>query len=391
MVAENAFKALEKRKGTYAGVHTWMHFKTKQRAELKGVVQVDETWVPSKDEEWGQDLHVTTYAPLDAKSTKGMAICFHGLGNYGEREYYYLAPWLAKHGIVAVAPDLPYFGHNVLHRGAHGRIGKWSSQIKAMTKCVKWAFSTASPLASAGIIASELPWFVVGISMSGLGVLDWGLTQFNEVCLDPKDMARCRGIVSLVPAVKFTLDISPVKKLLALIIGNLAPNFVFDQQTAPDPATGLAPVSHDKQSVQWCIPCIEPASSFDLAHVCPHCKKPYADTDETCKYCGEPDIQNKEYQIDCFPGSPLSTVIKLYFASGRVYKSANKWPKVPLFCTGSSMDDLVDPTGAAEFVAGIDQTIPHQYKLYDGWYHAQTGEQGKEMLFDDILSFIGLS
>ncbi len=365
MVAEKAFKALEKRAGTYAAVHTWMHFKTKQRAELDGVARVDETWIPGKDEEWGQDLHVTTYAPLEAKNIKGVAICFHGLGNYGEREYYYFAPWLAKHGIVAVAPDMPYFGHNVIHRGAHGRIGKWRSQIKAMTRCIKWALSTAGQLSSTGSHANELPWFVVGISMSGLGVLDWGLTQFNEACLDPKDMARCRGIASIVPAVKFRLQINPIKKFLAFLIGNLAPDFVFDQQTPPDPATGLAPVSHDKRSVQWCTPCIENGDSFGLA--------------------GEDG--SKEYQIDCFPGSPLSTAIKLYFAASRVYKHANEWPKVPLFCTGSSMDDLVDPTGAAEFVAGIDSTIPHQYKLYEGWYHAQLGELERDKLFDDILKF----
>jgi len=368
VVAENAFKALEKRKGTYAAVHAWMKFKADQRRELDGVVRVDETWIHGVDEKWHQDLHVTTYAPAEAKSTKGVAICFHGLGNYGEREYYYFAPWLAKHGIAAVVPDLPYFGHNVLHRGAHGRIGKWSSQIKAMTACVKWAFSTESPLASAGIRASELPWFVVGISMSGLGVLDWGISQFNNTCLDPKAMARCKGITALVPAVKFRLEINPVKKLLALIIGTLAPNFVFDQQTPPDPATGLARVSHDLKSVQWCTPCIEPASSFGLTG-------------------GD---ESKEYQIDCFPGSPLSTVTKIYFAAGRVSKSAKKWPKVPLFCTGSSLDDLVDPAGAEEFVASIDQSIRHQYKLYEGWYHPQLGERDREQLFEDILKFNGL-
>ncbi|MBN2153670.1 MAG: hypothetical protein JW839_19595, partial [Candidatus Lokiarchaeota archaeon] len=165
------------------------------------------------------------------------------------------------------------------------------------------------------------------------------------------------------------LKINPAKKLLAFLIGKVAPNFVFDQQTPPDPSTGLARVSHDKQSVQWCVPCIEKGTSFGLM--------------------GEDG--DKEYQIDCFPGSPLSTVTRLYLAAGRVHKSAGKWPKVPLFCTGSSLDDLVDPTGAAEFVAGIDQAIPHQYKLYDGWYHPQLGERDRETLFIDILSFMELT
>ncbi|MEX2726530.1 MAG: alpha/beta hydrolase [Candidatus Sigynarchaeum springense] len=366
MVAEKAFKALEKRGNTYVKVPPWKEWKARQQAELGKVIRIEEGWIPGKAEAWHQDLHVTVYSPLDASSAKGVAFCFHGLGNFGQREYYYFAPWLAKHGIVAVAPDLPYFGHNVLHRGAHGRIGKWESQIEAMTTCIKWALAPSSKIASAGVAVGTLPWFVVGISMSGLGVLDWGLSQFNEACLDQQEMARCKGVIALVPAIKFRLEINPVKKLLALILGKLAPNFVFDQQTPPDPTTGLARVSHDKQSVQWCVPCIEPASSFGL---------PTED-------------QSKEYEIDCFPGSPLSTVIKIYFAAGRVCKMANKWPRVPLFCTGSSLDDLVDPTGAAEFVSRIDQAIPHQYKLYDGWYHPQLGEQNREMLFDDILKFI---
>jgi alpha-beta hydrolase superfamily lysophospholipase len=236
VVAEKAFKAYEKRRKTYAPVPAWMEWKKKQHSEHDGVIRIEETWIPCKELTWGQDLHVTLYTPLDATSVKGVAICFHGLGNFGEREYYYLAPWLAKHGIVAVVPDMPYFGHNVLHRGAHGRIGTWKAQIKAMTTCVKWMFSPTCPLANAKVLVNELPWFVVGISMSGLGVLDWGLNEFNETSLHAKDLARCRGIVSLVPAVKFSLQIPPVKKFLAFLVGKLAPNFVFDQQTAPDGA-----------------------------------------------------------------------------------------------------------------------------------------------------------
>jgi alpha-beta hydrolase superfamily lysophospholipase len=369
MVAEKSFKAYEKRKATYVAVPTWMEFKKRQREELDGAVLVEEKWIPGKGEEWGQDLHVTIYAPLDATKTKAIAICFHGLGNFGEREYYYLAPWLAKHGIATVVPDMPYFGHNVLHRGAHGRIGKWESQIAAMTTCVKWTLSPSGAIAKRQLRVAELPWFVVGISMSGLGVLDWGLTQFNESCLDPKDIARCKGITSLVPAVKFSLVIPPIKKFLAFVVGKLAPNFVFDQQTAPDAATGLARVSHDHESVQWCVPCIEKGSMFGL----------------------DGELGAKEYQIDCFPGSPLSTVTKVYLAAGRVYKQASKWPRVPLFCTGSGNDDLVDATGAAEFVAGIDQSIPHQYKFYDGWYHPQLGEAKRDEVFNDILAFVRLN
>ncbi|NMC06686.1 MAG: alpha/beta hydrolase [Candidatus Lokiarchaeota archaeon] len=369
MVAEKSFKAYEKRRATYVQVPSWMDFKKEQREKYNGVLRIEETWIPGKEAGWKQDLHVTVYAPIDAKTTKAVAACFHGLGNFGEREYYYLAPWLAEHGIVAVVPDLPYFGHNVIHRGAHGRIGKWEAQIAAMTACIKWVLSPDGDLAKREIGVAGLPWFVVGISMSGLGTLDWGLTQFNDSCLDPADMARCKGIASLVPAVKFSLSVSPIKKFLAFIIGKVAPNFVFDQQTAPDPATGKARVSHDPKSVQWCVPCIEKGSMFGLA--------------------GEP--ATKEYQIDCFPGSPLSTVTKVYLAAGRVYKQASKWPRVPLFCTGSSNDDLVDPTGAAEFINSIDPSIPHRYKLYDGWYHPQLGEEKREELFNDILAFVQLT
>nr|MDO8112363.1 alpha/beta hydrolase [Candidatus Sigynarchaeota archaeon] len=361
MVAEKAFKAYEKRKTTYVLVQPWMDWKSKQRDDSKRRIRIEESWIPCSGSKWGHDLHVTTYAPLDALKIKGVAVCFHGLGNFGEREYYYFAPWLADHGFIAFVPDMPYFGHNIIHRGAHGRIGSWNSQIEAMTTCVSWSLQKAGTVVG----STGLPWIVVGISMSGLGVLDWGINQFNEQHLDPKVMGRCNGIAALVPALEFRIKIHPIKKFLGFIVGKLAPNYVFDQKTPPDTATSLAKVSHDKLSVQWCVPCIETGSMFGL----------------------EGDKGTASYEVDCFPGSPVSTLSKLYLAANRVRKTANKWPRVPLLCTGSGKDDLVDPAGASEFLSRIDQSIPHQYIFHEGWYHPQLGELDREELFKEILAF----
>jgi alpha-beta hydrolase superfamily lysophospholipase len=365
MAAEKALKALEKRKGAYVSVPPWMEWKSKQEFEADGVIHLEQSWIPCPGRPWKHDLHVSVYAPVDGSSIKAMVIGFHGLGNFGDREYYYFAPWFAKQGFAVIIPDLPYFGHNVMHRGTHGRIGKWDSQLVAMTECIKWGLAWTRNAMSMPADQDSIPWYMVGISMSGLGVIDYGLKQFNEKTLGVDVVKSCNAIVSLVPALKFRLEISPVMKFLALLAGNIAPNFVFDQQSTPDPATGLAPVSHDKECVQWCIPSIERGSDFGLA--------------------GE--NASKEFELDCFPGSPVSTVVKLYFASRRAYDNAARWPNVPIFCTGSGLDDLVDPSGAADFVSRIDQKIIHQFKLYDDFYHPQLCELGRETLFQDILAF----
>jgi alpha-beta hydrolase superfamily lysophospholipase len=363
MVAEGALKALEKRKATFVSVPSWMQFKKMQAEATDGVLHVERAWIPCPGTPWGHDLHVTVFAPLDLGQIRGTAVLFHGLGNFGEREMYYLAPWLACCGYASIVPDLPYFGHNVIHKGAHGRIGKWDWQLDAMTECILWGHAwTASATAVPG-----LPWFLLGISMSGLGVLDYGLNRFDESHLGKEAVDSCACIVALVPAVAFRLQVSPVKKLLAFIAAKIAPDFVFDQQTGPDPSTGLSPVSHDRSSVQWCVPCIEPASSFNLSRLLP---------------------EDRDFEIDCFPGSPLSTVVKIYSAASRVAKSAAKWPRVPLFATGSGLDDLIDPIGIEKFVNGINPSIPRQFKLYPDMYHPQLGEQGREQVFEDILAFV---
>lgn len=366
MVAEKARAALEKRGATFHVVKPWMDFKRTQREALAGTLHVEETWIPGKDTPWNQDMHVTMFAPLDATKIKKLAICFHGLGNFGEREFYYLAPWLAERGHLVVLPDLPYFGHNVLHRGAHCRIGKWADQLRAMTAAISWAREQAACRVSTPAASSVLPWFVVGISMSGLGVLNWGLDHFNEHTFDAAAMDACKGIVALVPALQFRVEVPTVKKALAFLIGKLAPDFAFDQVGPVDPATGLLPVSHDLDSVQWCVPCIERGDMFGLQGV-----------------EGE-----REYQLDGFPASPLSTVSKLFLASKDTFSRAARWPRVPLFCTGSELDDMVDPSGPESFVVRVDPSIRTRYTLYEGFYHAQTGEKDRERVFGDILSFV---
>ncbi|MHA1680300.1 MAG: alpha/beta hydrolase [Promethearchaeota archaeon] len=365
MVAEKAFKYVEKMSGIRVQVPPWHEFKEKREAEVAGELHVEKTRILCKDMPWKHDLYVTVFAPREKADVKGLVIGFHGLGNFGEAEYYYFSTWFARRGYVVVTPDLPYFGHNVGHFKTRGRIGKWKWQMEAMTVSIKWARGYASSYA--GNPANGIPWFMVGISMSGLGILFHGLNHFNETNFDPSTIKSCRAIVALVPAIKFLIPISRFMKAVALIISTLFPNYVYLTDPGTDEETGLAAISHDHGSVQWCSPCIEPGSMFGL------------DGDEA----------SKEYQIDCSPSSPLSTIRKIYIASKQVSESAGRWPEVPIFCTGSSKDDMVDPTGVKEFVDGIENdAIKKKYKLYDGWYHGQLCEEGRELLFDDILNFV---
>ncbi|HME51589.1 MAG TPA: alpha/beta hydrolase [Candidatus Lokiarchaeia archaeon] len=366
MVGEKAYKALSKIGKAWPKVTPWIERKQKEQDDFPEIFHEHHDWIPGTSKPWKQDMYVSVHAPVDKEQVKGVIVAFHGLGNFGEREFFYFAPWFAARGYIVITPDLPYFGHNVKHHGVHGRIGKWSLQIDAMADCIKWGINWASEYTGRLVNAENLPWFLVGISMSGLGVLDFGLNNFTVEEVGQLALDACRGVVALVPAVKFRLAISPVLKALALLLTPLFPNFVYNQQTPPDPATGFLPNSHDLESVAWCTPCIESGADFGL----------------------EGDDAIKEFEIDLFPGTAVSTVVKLYLAAREVNARASEWPSIPLFCTGSKLDDLVDPTGASEFLAKIDQAILHQFKLYEGFYHSQLCELGREALFEDILSFL---
>lgn len=365
MVGEKALKALQKIGNAWSKVPPWIEFKRKEQVESQGVLLEHHDWIPGKSKPWKQDIHVCVHAPIDKELLKGIIVAFHGLGNFGEREFFYFAPWFTARGFIVLTPDLPFFGHNVIHHGVHGRIGRWNWQIQAMVECVKWAIEWSSSYAGRPVNAGDLPWFLVGISMSGLGVLDFGLRYLNTNTVGQPTFDACKGVAALVPAIKYKLDIFPVLKAIAFIAASLFPNFVYDQQTSPDPATGLLHHSHDRESVEWCTPCIEQGKDFGLID----------------------DNASKEFEIDCFPGAALSTVVKIYRAAKYVNEHANEWPKVPIFCTGSELDDLIDPTGANDFLTKIDNTIPHQFKLYEGFYHPQLCEFERETLFEDILAF----
>ncbi len=289
-------------------------------------MHVEKSWIPCKDKPWKQDLYVKCIAPLNPGDVKSVIVGFHGLGNFGEREYYYFAPWFSERGYAVIMPDLPYFGHNVKHRGVHGRIGKWSWQMNAMSEIIKWGLKWGEDYTGGRLKAGEAPWSMVGISMSGLGILDYGLHHFTNE-LDGKTVKSCAGITSVVPAVKFKIDISPLQMFAALLVGTLAPNFIYVLEPKPDPVTGLFCNSHDPESVAWCAPCMEKGKEFGLAG----------------------DDAGKEFQIDCFPASPLSTMKKVYMAMKHVNKDAHEWPDVPLFLTGASLDDMVDPEGAIKY------------------------------------------
>ena len=363
---ETRFKDLPKYKALRPDVPDWIEFKREQVTALKGVVHREENFILCKDKKpWGHDLHVTVHAPSDPEKISGIIIAFHGLGNFGQAEYYYFAPWFAKKGYIVIAPDLPYFGHNVLHRGVHGRIGKWVWQMDAMSESIKWALEWASDYSAGKYNAKSIPWSIVGISMSGLGVLYHGLFHLTGD-ISAEVLKNCRGITSLVPALEFLIPISPLQKLGVYLISAIAPNFIYTMDPVPDPDTGYTCGSHDLESVAWCSPCIEQGKDFGLLS----------------------EHAEEKFQIDCFPSAPLSTIKKIYLAAAKARKNASKWPNIPIFCTGSSKDDLVDPKGVKRFIDGINQSIEHQYRLYEGWYHSQLCEKDREELFSDILKFI---
>ncbi|MHA1793831.1 MAG: alpha/beta fold hydrolase [Promethearchaeota archaeon] len=171
-------------------------------------------------------LYGIWWLPDNKEKMKSIVVSIHGLGAHAKREFYYMGPFLEKKGHAVFAIDLPGFGH---WKGLKGNVKNWNVFRNAVQLALNKAHERFP----------DLPLFLMGISLGGLTILDFGLNGSK-----PRPVP-IMGFLAYVPAVDYAVEIKWYQKVAIAIIGTLAGNLKYESEDMNEVKC------HDPNSIAW--------------------------------------------------------------------------------------------------------------------------------------------
>lgn len=275
--------------------HQTGHFRTHDNLEL-----FEQHWLP------------------EATFTKALLAVIHGLGEHSGR-YADFAAWFVPQGYAVYVFD--HRGHGQ-SPGQRGHINNWS----------EFREDVRVFLAETRKQAADAPLFLVGHSMGGLIVLDYGLHY-------PDD--NMTGIVASGPPLGRGEDVSPLLMFIGKVLSSFAPKVKME--------TGLKAesLSHDEDVVQ--------AYQDD----------PLVHGLATPRFAAQMDTTMK-----------------------RTMKAASAWASdLPLLIVHGGDDPICPPEASARFFerVGAEDKTRHEYP---GYLHEVFNEEGRERVLQDVQEWL---
>lgn len=248
---------------------------------------------------------------------KSNLIVIHGYGEHCGR-YANFAAWFVPLGCAIHTFDLRGHGKSP---GQRGHIDAWSlhrDDVQAFVKDV----ITREP---------SIPTFLLGHSMGGLIVLDYGRHY----------SAGLRGIVSSAPALQQGESVSAVAMTLAKLIAPIFPRLKIDS------GLDIHALSRDPAIVQ--------------------------------AYQDDPLVHGW--------GTPRF-VTEITRTMTRAHTHADEWPQdMPLLIVHGSADTLCPPAGSARFFANVSARDKTRY-VYADYFHEVFNEIGRERVLADVQGWL---
>ena len=263
----------------------------------------------------GLTLYAQHWLPDDGAVKAHLAV-IHGFGEYSGR-YERFAAWFVPHGYAVHSFDHRGHGRSPGLRGHINRWREYREDVRAFLAQVRRA--------------DQAPMFLIGHSLGGLIVLDYGLHA-------PEGL---RGIVASGPALQWGRDTSPLLVLVGQMLSPIAPRLKLDTKLN---AEGLA-----------------------------------RDVEVVRAYRSDPLVHS--FATPRF-GAEMGRTMKW------VLRHAPEWPAdLPLLVVHGGDDPLCPPEASATFFAFAGATDKTRHE-YPGYRHEVFNELGREAVLQDVLTWL---
>ncbi|MFX0099995.1 MAG: alpha/beta fold hydrolase [Candidatus Hodarchaeota archaeon] len=267
------------------------------------------------------------WLPDNEVMPEGVIVAIHGLGSHSTREFHYAGPYMAERKYAMFAIDLPGFGK---WKGLKGNVKSW----KMIRNAVQRAIDTAHER------FPDLPLFLMGQSLGGLTILEYGLSV-----KEPRPV-KLSGFIAYVPAIDYNVEITWYQKLGVALVGFLAGNVKYEQKELKETEC------HDPNSYAW-------SWKEDPLFV---------------------------------PYQRIGFILKLWFKMKFVTKNAKNW-RDPLMVICADMDSAVKTETVKTWCDTVKEwadpaNVPVEYHLFEETYHVISHELKRDEAFQISLDFI---
>ncbi|MHA1699845.1 MAG: alpha/beta fold hydrolase [Promethearchaeota archaeon] len=270
-------------------------------------------------------LYSVWWLPDSDSGPEGVLVGIHGLGAHAEREFHYMGPFMAENGWAMHAIDLPGFGH---WTGLKGNVKNWS----LLRRAVQIALDSAHQR------FPDLPVFLMGISLGGLTILEYGLKVQK-----PRPVP-IEGFITYVPAIDYNVDIKWYEMLAVAIVGSIAGNYKYYREDLD------VVECHDPDSIAF-----------------------------------QEDPLQLKYQR-------LGFLLKIWSKMRWVRKNARKWSD-SLLIVAAEEDSLVKTSALEEWMEKVKivnegKDLVFDYRLFENTYHGVCHELRRNEIFETTLAFM---
>ena len=263
------------------------------------------------------DLQLYTQSWLPESTPKSNLIVVHGFGEHCSR-YADFAAWFVPHGFAIHTFDLRGHGKSP---GQRGHIEAWTDYRNDVYTFIHQVIAHTP----------SIPTFLLGHSMGGLIVLDYGLHHPENLC----------GIISSAPALQQGKGVSTAAITMAKLVAPLLPRLKVDS------ALDIHALSRNPAVVQ--------------------------------AYRDDPLVHGL--------GTPRF-VREMMRTMTRTQAQADEWdPDMPLLIVHGSADTLCPPEGSARFFANVGARDKTRY-VYEDYYHEVFNDIGRERVLADVQTWL---